>query len=69
MCLSQTKEDVTRAMQWAGDYDPDYASWLPPSGMYISISICLYLIGTYVHICCIINGLMGRHICMHIQFQ
>ena len=32
MCLLQTKEDVTSAKKWAGDYDPDYAGWLPPSG-------------------------------------
>ena len=53
MCLLQTKEDVTSAKKWAGDYDPDYAGWLPPSGK------CL----CYMHIrICIIDSLVGRHI-------
>ena len=35
--LLQPTEDGTSTTQWAGDYDPDYASWLPPSGMYVTM--------------------------------
>ena len=44
MCLLQTKEDVTSATQWTGDYDPDYASWLPPSGMYLCYALIYVLL-------------------------
>ncbi|XP_065902458.1 kanadaptin-like isoform X1 [Dysidea avara] len=27
---SETTEEVTPTTQWSNDYDPDYASWLPP---------------------------------------
>ena len=57
MCLLQAKEDVTSATQWASDYDPDYASWLPPSGMYLCY--------VYIRIC-IMDSPVGIHICTYV---